>query len=54
MTKENITMRHILAVLTKELGDEEGKNVFEWYCKTYYVDAADYVPSTIAREVLGL
>lgn len=54
MTKEDITMRHILAALTKELGNEEGKEVFEWYCKIYNVNVADYVPSTLVREVFGL
>lgn len=44
MRKENITMRHILAALAKELGDEEGKDVFEWYCKTYNVDVSDHTP----------
>lgn len=54
MAKEDITMRHILASLTKELGKKEGKEIFEWYCKTYNVNIADYAPSTIVREVFGL
>lgn len=50
--KEEITMRHILKALVKELGESEGKDTFEWYCSTYNVTVADVAPATIQREVL--
>ena len=52
--EKNITMRHILAALVTEMGEIEGKDIFEWYCSTYNVDIADLAPAAIKREVLGL
>lgn len=49
-----IPMRSIFAALTKELGEEEGKAVFEWYCSTYNVTISDIAPAAISREVLGI
>lgn len=45
------TMRDVFKRLLKELGYEEGKYVFEWYCQTYNVTIADKCPPTIEREV---
>ncbi len=47
-------MRTIFNALIRELGFEEGKSVFEWYCQTYNVTIADDAPATVKREVLGL
>ncbi len=49
-----ITMRTIFAALTKELGEEKGRDVFAWYCTTYGVDIGDIAPDTVRREVLGV
>jgi len=49
-----ISMRTIFSALTKELGEQEGKSTFEWYCKTYGVTIADVAPATVSREVLGI
>ena len=49
-----ITMRTIFAVLTKELGEEKGRDVFAWYCTTYGVSIADVAPDSVRREVLGM
>lgn len=49
-----ITMRHVLKEVTKELGEEEGKKVFEWYCNVYHVNIDCYAPSTVRREVFGV
>lgn len=46
-------MRTIFNTLTKELGETEGKQVFEWYCKTYNVTITDDAPASVRREVLG-
>lgn len=46
-------MRKIYNALVKELGYEEGKSIFEWYCKTYDVTIVDEAPASVRREVLG-
>ena len=46
-------MRTIYNALVKELGYEEGKSIFEWYCKTYDVTIVDEAPASVRREVLG-
>lgn len=46
-------MRTILNALVAELGDAEGKAVFEWYCTVYNVTITDDAPATVRREVLG-
>lgn len=46
-------MRKIYNALVKELGYEEGKSIFEWYCKTYDVAIVDEAPASVRREVLG-
>ena len=46
-------MRTILNALVRELGEKEGRSVFEWYCATYNVTIADDAPATVLREVLG-
>ena len=46
-------MRTIYNALIQELGYEDGKATFEWYCKTYGLTIADEAPATIKREVLG-
>ena len=51
---KTITMRTILNALVKELGINEGKSIFEWYCKTYRVNITDNAPASVAHEVLGL
>ena len=47
-------MRTIFAALVNELGYNEGKDIFEWYCRSYGVTIADNAPERIAAEVLGL
>lgn len=49
-----VSMRFVLNILVRELGESEGRNVFEWYCSTYNLSIADYANATIKREVLGL
>lgn len=46
-------MRTIFNALVRELGFEEGKSVFEWYCSTYKLDITDEAPEWIRHEVLG-
>lgn len=47
-------MRSVFAQLIRELGESEGRDVFEWYCRCYHVTIADNAPDTIKREVFGL
>lgn len=47
-------MRTIFIALVAELGYEEGKSIFEWYCKTYNVTIMDPAPDSVKREVLGI
>lgn len=47
-------MRDVFRALTHELGEAEGRSVFEWYCKAYKVTIADIAPDTIAYEVFGV
>ena len=47
-------MRTIFNALCKELGPQKGKDVFEWYCRTYNVTIADDAPASVRHEVLGL
>ena len=47
-------MRKIFNVLVKQLGYDEGKSIFEWYCKNYNLDIKDEAPASIKREVLGI
>ena len=54
MKANEITMRHILKALTREMGETEGKDIFEWYCRTYDVTVADAAPATVRWEVLGI
>lgn len=49
-----VSMRFVLNFLVRELGESEGRSVFEWYCSTYNLSIADYANTTIKREVLGL
>ena len=51
---EKVSMRTIFAALIEECGYEEGKNIFEWYCRIYNVNAEDIAPATVAYEVLGI
>ena len=46
-------MRRIFNALVRELGYEEGKSTFEWYCRTYHVTIEDDAPDSVRREVLG-
>lgn len=54
MKANEITMRHILKALTREMGETEGKDIFEWYCRSYNVSVADAAPATVRWEVLGI
>ena len=47
-------MRTIFNALVRELGETEGRAVFEWYCETYNVTIVDDAPATVKREVLGI
>lgn len=51
---ERETMRFALRALVKEMGEEEGKNIFEWYCQTYNVGIADKMPATVKYEIFGI
>ena len=53
VTTEQTTMRVIFNALIRECGYNDGKDIFEWYCKTYNVDITDTAPSSVRREVLG-
>lgn len=46
-------MRKIFNALVRELGYEEGKSTFEWYCATYRLTIEDDAPEWIEHEVLG-
>ena len=46
-------MRAIFNALIKELGEAEGRSIFEWYCQTYKVTIADEAPASIKHEVFG-
>ena len=48
------TMRLAFNHLVKELGEEEGKKTFEWYCKTYDVNIGDPMPASVRREIFGV
>lgn len=48
------TMRDVLKALVLEMGEQEGKEIFEWYCKTYNLAVYDKAPSVILHEVFGL
>ncbi|MBR6250095.1 MAG: hypothetical protein IKR17_02740 [Bacteroidales bacterium] len=50
---ERETMRFALHQLVKELGEKEGKETFEWYCKTYNVTISDPMPETVKYEIFG-
>lgn len=54
MKAQEITMRNILAALVKEMGENEGKGIFEWYCRAYNVTVADLAPASVTREVFGI
>ena len=47
-------MRLAFNHLVKELGEEEGKKTFEWYCKTYDVNIGDPMPASVRREIFGV
>ena len=47
-------MRTIFNALIRECGYEEGKSVFEWYCKNYGVTITDDAPARVKHEVLGI
>lgn len=51
---KTLTMRHVFAALVRELGPDEGRGVFEWYCAAYHVTITDYAPASIVREVFGI
>lgn len=34
MNVNNIKMHHVLAALVYEYGEAEGRDIFEWYCRT--------------------
>ena len=46
-------MRTIFNALVKELGQNEGRSIFEWYCATYHVTITDEAPASVKHEVLG-
>lgn len=50
---ERDTMRYALKHLVEELGEEEGKKMFEWYCETYSVGIGDMMPPVVRWEVFG-
>lgn len=47
------TMRAVFAALCNELGEQEGREVFAWYCSTYNVTIEDDAPASVTREVFG-
>lgn len=48
-----ITMTDILRALETGLGFAEGSSVWEWYCSSYGLTAADPAPMSVRWEVLG-
>lgn len=46
-------MRKIFKALVAELGENEGRSIFEWYCQTYNVTITDEAPASVRYEVLG-
>lgn len=52
--QHTVTMRLVLKALTDELGPEEGRSVFEWYCNVYHVNIDCCAPATVRREVFGM
>lgn len=48
------TMRSVFHQLVRELGDDAGREMFEWYCRTYGVTIADDAPATVLYEVFGV
>lgn len=46
-------MRAVFNALVRELGPEEGRSIFEWYCATYNVTIADEAPASVLHEVFG-
>jgi len=46
-------MRIIFNALVRELGEAEGRDIFEWYCSTYNVTIEDDAPASVRYEVLG-
>lgn len=52
---KTVSMRTIFAALHKEFfNEEDARNIFEWYCRTYNVDITSVAPASVAREVLGI
>ena len=47
-------MRKVFSALCAEMGYNEGKSIFEWYCNAYRVTIADDAPATVVREVFGI
>lgn len=47
-----VTMIDVLRQLEKEVGNEAFE-IFEWYCKTYYVTGSDEAPASVRYEVFG-
>lgn len=44
-------MRAVFNALVNELGYEEGRGLFEWYCDVYGVTIEDDAPASVTREV---
>ena len=50
-----ITMREVFNQLVRECGEQEGKDIFEWYLQAYNLHSiADEAPATIKYEVFGI
>ena len=47
------SMRYAFNHLVKELGEKEGRETFEWYCKTYNVGISDPMPPSVKLEIFG-
>lgn len=47
------TMYDVLKALEKEMGFNEAKDIYEWYCSTYCVGLNDVAPDSVRKEVFG-
>ena len=47
------TRQDVLRQLEQNLGTREGMKMYEWYCKTYGIDASCTAPEDIRYEVFG-
>ena len=52
--RKTVSMRTVFSALIREMGEKEGRSIFEWYCQAYDVTITDTAPATVAWEVFGI